>query len=132
MRVVVTALMTLLFAPSFCAATDVAATVATLHGTKAECAYLRDLCTAARTAKREAREAMAESRANHAHSREMLRSNADDDTQTGVRLQNRAVQDHLTAASQHRAEAAARLDEAQILITARHGHEPACGACPGI
>ncbi|HEY2385455.1 MAG TPA: hypothetical protein VGK30_00720 [Candidatus Binatia bacterium] len=122
----------LVLAPPRGDAGDVAATVATLKDAKAECAYLRDLCTAARTAKREARDAMAESRANHERSRAMVGNGGDDDTQTDVRLQNRAVQDHLTATAQHRADAAARLDEARKLIAARHGRAPACGACPGI
>ena len=132
MRVASTIVAILFLLPSLGGASDVADTVASLKGKEAECAYLRDLCVAARAAKREARDAMGESRANHEHSREMLRGSGDDDTQTDVRLQNRAVQDHLTAAAQHRADAAARLAEARKLITARHGHEPACGACPGI
>jgi len=118
--------------PARCDATDVAAAVESLRDTKAECEYLRELCTAARAAKRDARAAMAQSRANHEHSRAVVGEGSDDETRTDVRLQNRAVQDHLTAAAQHRADAAATLSLARRLIAARHGRAPACGACPGI
>lgn len=122
----------LFIVPARCDATDVAAAVESLRDTKAECAYLRELCTAARAAKRDARTAMAQSRANHEHSRAVLGERSDDDTRTDVRLQNRAMQDHLTAAGRHRADTADTLFKARRLIAARHGREPACGACPGI
>jgi hypothetical protein len=113
-------------------ATDVAATVASLHGGRAECVYLHELCVAARTAKFSAREAMSESRANHQRSRVLLADGTDDDARAGVRLQDRAVQEHLTAASRHRADAIATFYEARNLIAAKHGREPSCGTCPGI
>jgi len=111
---------------------DAAAAVAALKGSKAECAYLHDLCAAARAAKGGAREAMAESRANHQRSRAMLTNDDGETTRFDVQRQDRAVQDHLTAAAQRRATTASAFDEAKKLITARHGHEPACGACPGL
>lgn len=113
-------------------ATDVAAIVASLYGERAECAYLHELCVAARTAKWSAREAMSESRANHQRSRVLLADETDDDARAGVRLQDRAVQDHLTAASRHRADAIAAFYEARKLIAAKHGRERRCGTCPGI
>jgi len=113
-------------------ATDVAATVASLHGGRAECVYLHELCVAARTAKFSAREAMSESRANHQRSRVLLADGTDDEARAGVRLQDRAVQEHLTAVARHRADAIATFYEARKLISAKHGREPSCGTCPGI
>ena len=113
-------------------ATDVTVVVGTLRTAEAECVYLHDLCVAAREAKWSVRNAMAESRANHQRSRALVTDDAREDASAAVRRQDRAVQEHLSAASQHRADAAAAFYEAKRLITVRRGREPVCGACPGI
>lgn len=109
-------------------ATDVAATLASLTDAKAECAYVQTLCQRARAAKREAQEAMARSRAYHADARARPAEESGDD----ARRDGRAVQEHVTAAAQRRADATEALNEAVAVLTARHGRRPACARCRGI
>jgi hypothetical protein len=110
-------------------ATDV---VASLKDAKAECVYLHTLCAAARSAKREAEQAMSHSRAYHLEARGAFSEQGDTETRRDVRREGHDVQERLTAASRRRADATASFTEAAKLVTAKHRAQPVCAVCRGI
>ncbi len=123
------AVLVVLTSMSHTGASDSAEVASDRHDLAAECAHLKKLCHDARSAKQDAEEVMATSRAFHDRGKS---GHGDPALDRERQREGHDLEARLRAASSHRVATASAFIGAMAAATVKYGAAPACGSCPGI